>query len=114
MLSIILKPNYGVINNDYVKSYIKTAKMRSNSNLERNKKRIPIYYPNEYMNIIKEEPPTYLNERYYFNYQDSYFYEPVDNYDKNKLDKYEEYESENSHYEHIESTDSEDDFTEVY
>ena len=113
MLPIILKPNYGVIDNDYVKSYIKTAKMLSNSNIERNKNRIPIYYPCEYTNIIKEELPTYTNERYYFNYPDSYFYEIHISHEKNYLDNYEEYERENSQYEDNESTDSEEDFIEV-
>ena len=111
---ISLKPFYGVINNDYVKSYILSAKLNSELNRKKNKKKIPIYYPNEYMNIIKEELPTYLNERYYFNYQDSYFYEPDTNNDDKQLNKYDEYERENVEFEENESTDSEEDFIEVY
>ena len=109
-----LKPNYGVIDNDYVKTYILTAELKSYLNMKKNKNRIPIYYPDSYLNLIKEEIPTYLNERYYFNYQDSYFYEPHTSYMENKLDNYEEYERENTHYEENDSTDSEEDFVEVY
>ena len=109
-----LKPFYGVINNDYVKSYILSAKLKSDVNREKNKKRIPIYYPNEYMNTIKEDILTYLNERYYFNYQDSYFYEPDTKNDEKQLTKYDEYERDNLEFDQNDSTDSEEDFIEVY
>ena len=113
MYNIILKPFYGVINNNYLEAYISNAKLNSERNKDKNRKRVPIYYPDEYMNIIKDELPTYSNERYYFNYQDSYFYEPITNNEFNKIDKYEEYERENADYEDSNSTDSDEDFIEV-
>ena len=113
MSTYILKSVYKVIDNDYVTSYIKSAKMHSNTNIKRNKNRIPIYYPDNYLNIIREELFTYTNEKYYFNYQDSYYYDTFNNYEKRDIDKYEEYERENSIYEDNESTDSEEDFVEV-
>lgn len=113
MSSIILKPNYGVIDNDYVKSYILSAKLKSDINMKKNNNRIPIYYPDVYTNIIKEELPTYSNERYYFNYQDCYFYEPNTNNDEKQLNNYDDFEKEISEFEENDSTDSEEDFIEV-
>ena len=113
MSFIILKPTYGVIDNDYVKSYILNAKLKSELNMKKNKNRIPLYYPDTYLNIIKDELTTYLNERYYFNYQDSYFYEPNTNNDEKQINNYDDYEKEIAEFEENESTDSDEDFIEV-
>ena len=115
---MILKPYYNVKNNNYVISYINSAKENSKSYYSKNKIRIPIDTLNDYNYIKDNMDETYVNDRYYFNYGETnsfinYYY--TNNYNDEDIidDEYNIIEEVTEDFIREETSDSEEEFIEV-
>ena len=118
MSKMLLKPNYNTINNNYVISYINSAKTNAKSYYSKNKIRIPIDILIDYNYLKDNMIETYVSDRYYFTYGDNYNY--VNNYYVNNYYEEDIVEEEcnipeevNDDYIKEETSDSEEEFIEV-
>ena len=105
------KPFYNVYDNNYVMSYINSAREISELNQKKNKVKIPIDILKDYKIIKDSEFQTYMNDRYYFNYGEDYYFYNYKEYENNQEDFPEE--EINNDYVSDDTTDSEDEFTEI-
>ena len=115
---MILRPNYNVINNNYVISYINSAKENAEIYYSKNKIRIPIDTLNDYNYIKDNMDETYVNDRYYFNYGETNSFVncySTNNYNDEDIsdDEYNITEELTEDFIREETSDSEDDFIEV-